>query len=105
MPSARRAPRRTPSVFVSGGASVCCPSVPGVRRLVVPGVLVLALVGAGCGTPPTETAPTYVGSASCSTCHADEARRWNESYHRLAMLPAAAGAPLHAPAQDVGPMV
>jgi len=39
----------------------------------------------------TDDAPTYVGSAACSTCHADEAAAWEGSHHALAWTEATPG--------------
>lgn len=61
------------------------------------GAAVLALLAA-CGPPPapvpetstSDGAPdaTFMGSASCGSCHVAEYERWTGSHHQLAMQPA-----------------
>ncbi|MDH3416898.1 MAG: multiheme c-type cytochrome [Gammaproteobacteria bacterium] len=53
-------------------------------------VVALLLIAAGCTKPPLETlepetAPTFVGSQQCASCHQDEYELWQGSHHELAM--------------------
>jgi len=59
------------------------------RLEILVGALVLAFAlpsTAATGTPPAGASmPGYAGSASCTDCHATEARLWHGSHHDLAM--------------------
>ena len=55
-----------------------------------PGSLAILLVATACGNPASRAltpAPeaTHVGRAVCAECHAEEASRWADSHHDLAM--------------------
>ena len=50
----------------------------------------LLLIAAGCSkqpleTPEAETAPSFVGSQQCASCHQDEYELWQGSHHESAM--------------------
>lgn len=66
----------------------------GPRRVVGVLLVLLALLAAvfvaqrGRGVPvETATVPTYAGSASCRTCHAEAYEKWRRSHHGLAERP------------------
>jgi predicted CXXCH cytochrome family protein len=72
-------------------------------------VALVAVVLAACGADDASHAPTlavgYVGSSACAGCHADVARAWDASTHRLAMLPATQALALAAPDAAGDPLV
>jgi Flp pilus assembly protein TadD len=72
------------------------------RRTLVPLALIASIVGACRTSPPGDrptpsaspaprvarSAPTFVGEASCASCHEREAAAWRSSQHAHAMQPA-----------------
>jgi tetratricopeptide (TPR) repeat protein len=46
--------------------------------------------GSSSPSPVPGTGPTFVGGATCVTCHADQAAAWQTSHHRAALQPAGA---------------
>src|SRR5690606_20128111 len=62
--------------------------------------MLAALPVAACTDPPAPpandaaAAPTFVGSATCGSCHAQELAAWQGSHHALAMQAATEGAVL-----------
>lgn len=65
--------------------------------------ILASLLGA-CGTDTLVPTSSYVGSGVCASCHADIARVWESSNHRLAMLRAGADEGLRAEPTSDGPL-
>ena len=70
-------------------------------------LLLAALLGAchPADESPRADAQGYVGSAACASCHAEIAREFDGSIHRMAMVAAREGAPLRAHPTADGPLV
>lgn len=65
-------------------------------RVAVPFLIVLSLLGAGCGKKPAgvKTARAipsrdeFAGSEACGECHSDKLERWHDDWHARALSPA-----------------
>jgi Flp pilus assembly protein TadD len=92
----RRAPRNSPSA-TEPAAEAAPPPGPSFRWLrpwfVTAGVVLLLVSGLLAdwwSAVPDSQQATYVGRATCITCHADQGRLWKGSHHDLAMQEATA---------------